>query len=284
MGNTSDVVVESARQGDTPGADTDVVAGAAVDHGRRHRLGSGDGHLGAGVAVTSEAAAIMGMIERAARDPAVDIEKLERLMAMRERIETRNAERSFNAAVAAAKGEIGPIFKNKTVDFTSAKGRTNYRYEDFAGVARAVDPVFARYGLSYRYRSKQEGPSISVTCVLSHADGHSEATSLEAKEDQSGNKNSIQSIGSAATYLQRYTLKLALGLSASTDDDGRAAGQQKEAISEDQAQAIADAITAKGKSHEGFCKLFKIERVDDLPAARFDEAMIAIRGKAKVVA
>lgn len=171
--------------------------------------------------IASESAALMSFIERAARDTSVDVEKFERLMLMKERVEKQHAERDFNAAIAAAKLEIGPIVKNKTVDFTSAKGRTNYKHEDMAEIARTIDPILARNGLSYRHKSEQSNGKLRVTCIVSHASGYSEPTTLEAAEDHSGNKNSIQAIGSAATYLQRYTLKLALGLSASTDDDGQ---------------------------------------------------------------
>jgi hypothetical protein len=168
---------------------------------------------------------ILAMIERAARDPTVDIEKFERLMAMKERVEDRLARQAFDAAISAAKGELGPIVKNREVDFTSQKGRTNYRYEDFAAVASAVDPVLARHGLSYRFRSEQQGAKLKIACRVSHHDGYAEETSLEATNDTSGNKNDIQAVGSAATYLQRYTLKLALGLAASGDDDGKSAGE-----------------------------------------------------------
>jgi hypothetical protein len=162
---------------------------------------------------------ILSMIERASRDPSVDIEKFERLMAMKERLEDRRAKQAFDNAIALAKGEIPPIVKNRQVDFSTGKGRTAYRYEDFSAVASAVDPVLARHGLSYRFRSEQQGNRLRVTCRLSHADGYGEETSLEAANDESGNKNALQSVGSAATYLQRYSLKLALGLAASNDDD-----------------------------------------------------------------
>jgi hypothetical protein len=181
---------------------------------------------------------IISMIERAARDPSVDIDKFERLMTMKERVDKQNALRAFNDAVAQAKGEFGTIVKNRVVDFTSQKGRTNYRHEDFSAVANVVDPVLKRHGLAYRFRSTQNGQRLTVTCILSHAHGHSEETTLDVAEDHSGNKNSIQAIGSAATYLQRYTLKLALGLASSHDDDGRRASEPQGFITDDQQAAI----------------------------------------------
>ena len=175
------------------------------------------------IAAPAPVADPLAIVARLAENPNVDPDKLVKLYELAERSRAARAKEAFNAAIAAAKGEIGPIYKNKTVDFTSQKGRTNYRHEDFAEVARTVDPVLSRHGISYRYKSTQVGGRVSVTCILSHADGYSEDTTLEAGEDSTGNKNAHQAIGSAATYLQRYTLKLALGLAATTDDDARSA-------------------------------------------------------------
>jgi len=126
--------------------------------------------------------------------------------------------------MAAAKAKIKTINKSRSVNFTTSRGRTQYRYEDFADIADAVAPVLAEQGLSYRFRTDSSPDLIAVTCIIAHRDGHSEQTTLSGPRDDSGNKNSMQAIGSAVTYLQRYTLKAALGLAASVDDDAQSAG------------------------------------------------------------
>ena len=204
--------------------------------------------------IVSHAAGLLSIIERAARDPSVDLDKFERLMAMQERIQQAEAKRQFNAAIAAAKGEFEKISKNRKVDFTSQKGRTNYRHEDLAEIARAVDPALAKHGLNYRFRVTQEGQRVSVACILAHRDGYSEETLLTAAEDHSGNKNSIQAIGSAASYLQRYTLKAALGLAVSHDDDGAAAGEASQAdelASDEQIENVRKALEFAGSKGGG---------------------------------
>ena len=45
---------------------------------------------------------IVEVIRRAASDPSVDVEKLERLMLMHERVMERNAEAAFNEAMRAS--------------------------------------------------------------------------------------------------------------------------------------------------------------------------------------
>ncbi len=237
-------------------------------------------------AAPDSSGALVSMIERLAVDPRVDVDKLDRLLQMQERVMDRNARAAFDAAVSIAKGEIGPIHKNKTVDFTSQKGRTNYRHEDFAEVARTVDPVLKRHGLSYRFRAAQSGPKLSVTCVLSHRDGFSEETTLEAENDNSGNKNSIQAVGSSATYLQRYTLKLALGLAASADDDAKSASGPQEIgpIDADQIAHLEQLIQDTGSDRGQFLKACKVDAIENLSLDHYKAALTRFAAKKKAMA
>src|SRR5690606_14175904 len=124
-------------------------------------------------------------------------EALTSIMALHERLQAVAARKAFDAAIAAAKSEMPIIMKTRTVDFTGKTGvRTNYDFEDLASIADAVTPVLSKHGLSYRYRTNQENGLVSVTCIIAHEDGYSEETTLSAGSDTSGNKNSIQAIGS----------------------------------------------------------------------------------------
>ncbi len=238
-----------------------------------------------GAPVVGESAALISIIERAARDPSVDIDKFERLMLMKERVERQNAVKAFNDAISAAKGDIGPIIKNRTVDFTSAKGRTNYKHEDFAGITSVVDPVLKRHGLAYRFRSGQNGTKLSVTCVLSHVAGHSEETSLETNEDHSGNKNATQAIGSAATYLQRYTLKLALGLASAHDDDARASGTDAASIITDAQKAELETLIRETDADMAWiCDRYEITDISQMTTAQFKEAKTGLSTRKRAMA
>lgn len=212
-----------------------------------------------------------------------DLNKLEKLMDLQERWEAKQARKAFDAAISAAKAEIKPIIKNREVDFTSKNGggRTNYMYEDFAQIAEHIDPILAKYGLSYRHRPKQEGKVLTITCILSHRDGHSEESPLCAPNDESGNKNGIQGIGSTASYLQRYTLKLALGLAAAKDDDGRKSGGPPDTITEKQAADLNAKISEVGANKEQFLRFLQVECLADLPAKKFTAALQALQDKAR---
>lgn len=222
----------------------------------------------------------MDMLDRAVQSGA-DVEVLEKLMGLQERWEKNQARKAFDEAIAAAKAEIPPIIKNRHVGFeskTPGKARTDYRHEDMAEIARTVDPILSKHGLSYRYRATSNiNEPVTVTCILSHRLGHYEETTLTGGRDESGNKNSLQGIGSTITYLQRYTLKAALGLSASNDDDGKEGGGG--ALNEQQVEAIRSAIVEVAADIGKFCRFMKVERIEDIPATRYDEAIAALAAK-----
>lgn len=197
-----------------------------------------------------------------------DGEMLERLIGFHERSQAHEARKAFEKALATAKAKIPVIAKNRQ----AALGRQPYRHEDLAEIARTITPILAKHGLSYRFRSQTTGALVTVVCVVSHRDGHSEENSLSASPDESGEKNSIQAIGSALTYLQRMTLKAALGLAASDDDDGQAAGPSS-VISRQQARELLDRIEEVGADKDALLQFFQIKGVTELPAARFRQAL-----------
>ncbi len=220
----------------------------------------------------------MDMIDRAVQSGA-NVETLGKLMELQERWDRNQARKAFDEAMSAAKAEIPVIFKNREVDFTSAKGRTNYRHEDLAGIARVVDPILTKHGLSYRYRtSSVPSEPVTVTCIVTHRLGHSEENTLSAGRDESGNKNSIQAVGSTITYLQRYSLKAALGLSASNDDDAKTAAMG-ETVDTEQIDKLRSLIVEVAADIPKFCKYMKVEKIDDIAAKDFKRAVSALEAK-----
>ena len=212
----------------------------------------------------------MEMLNRAVESGA-SLEMVEKLMTLQERWDASQARKQFDAAVSAAKAEIPAITRNAT-------GHNSKRYADFAAIAKVVDPIIGKHGLSYRFRTTQNG-TIAVTCILSHKAGHSEETTLSGPADGSGGKNAIQAIGSTLTYLQRYSLVQMLGLAAAADDDGKAGGSG-ETVTQKQADDLSDLIEANGKNRAQFLKWAKVERFEDIAATAYDACVKAIEYKA----
>jgi hypothetical protein len=161
---------------------------------------------------------------RAAVDKGADVATLERLAKLYEAAEANAQKKAYYDALALAKAELKPILKDKEVQKANDAGKL-YGYETLAAIAEAIDPVLAKHGLFYRFPDGEVGSSqdpklITVTCRLSHKEGYSEETTRTAPPDVGPNRNQVQAMGSTITYLQRYTLKAALGLAVSQDKDG----------------------------------------------------------------
>lgn len=205
------------------------------------------------------------IVERMAFSPDADLDKLERMLAMKERIDAQQAGIAFARALSSARAEMPPIVKDATVDFKTSKGHTHYRHETLAGIARQIDPILSKHGLSYRFRTEQGQGGVRVTCIVQHSDGHSEETSLTGAPDQSGNKNGFQAVGSAVTYLQRYTLKAALGLSAEVDDDAQGAAPAEQPPRQ-QRQPERETFNASAAARKLFDAIGGAGTTDDLTA------------------
>ena len=152
-----------------------------------------------------------------------DLDRLERLVAMKREYEADEARKAYNVAFAAFKDEAVRIIKNRKVTDGPLKGKS---YAELHAVVNAVTPALSTHGLSAAWRiTKDERDWLEVTCTLKHAAGHSESVSMGGPPDTGGAKNAIMARASTVTYLERYTLKAILGLSEQgDDDDGKGGG------------------------------------------------------------
>lgn len=198
------------------------------------------------------------------------VEIMTKLMDLRERWEAGQARKAFDAAVADAKAEIPTIAKNR-------EGHNKTRYADFSAYAAVVDPIIAKHGLSYRFRTTQTD-RISVSCILSHRDGHSEENTLSGPADKTGSKNEIQAIGSTLTYLQRYTLIQALGLAATNDDDAKQASMGA-TISDEQAMELRDLLEATDSDQQKFLAYVRADHLKDIQADKFAGLVAMLKRK-----
>lgn len=103
-----------------------------------------------------------------------------------------------------ARNKVNPHFRN--------------RYADLTAVLDAVVPAFTANGLSL----VQMVDGKQLVTVLSHTSGEfiSSAADIPAH-------NNAQQLGSALTYLRRYTVQALAGIAADDDDDGNVASKQR---------------------------------------------------------
>lgn len=176
--------------------------------------------------VVTDSAAIIQVIERAARDPNVDVEKMERLYAMAEKAAARQAEQAFNAALAAMQPTL-PVIEQK--------GKTDKAaYAKWEDINDAIRPMLHEHGFALSFRVNRTDQMVSITGVLRHVAGHHDETTLDLPVDTSGSKNAVQAVGSSVSYGKRYTAIALLNITSrdpkDRDDDGQAAGMRRSEV------------------------------------------------------
>lgn len=183
-------------------------------------------------------------------EKGADIATLEKLMALQERYEASQARKLFFEEFTAFQANCPELRKTKKVSFeTKTGGATEYHYSPLADITRQIGKVLKEHNLSYRWEIQDSKDEIKVTCLVSHVDGHTERTTMQANPDTSGAKNAIQARGSAIEYMKRYTLIGALGITtADSDIDGRLPELDVDKLHK-QYMEVYNAITAKDQSY-----------------------------------
>lgn len=237
---------------------------------------------------TSETAALLSMIERAARDPSVDLDRMERLFQMRERMVADQSRVAYLRALADLQAEMPTIEKlgNINKNEKGADGKNTgqqvamTKYAKWEDVVEGITPWLYKHGFSLSFRIAQPTPDrVIVTAVLGHREGHSENTAMGLPLDTSGAKNNVQGWGSSVSYGKRYTAFALLNISArGEDDDGKAAGAG-ELITDVQAGKLKSLIVEANADIERFAAYMKVERIEDIPAARFAHAVAMLNKK-----
>jgi hypothetical protein len=221
-----------------------------------------------------EGDSLLNLIERAARDPNVDIDKMERLFGMRERMQLQGSKTCYLAALSRMEAELPAIERKGTA-------HNNKKYARFEDFIEAVKPILAKHGFSLTFRIDQTDTAIKITGVLGHEAGHQETTSLSLPADTSGNKNPVQSWGSSISYGKRYVGMTLLGIATEDeDDDGKAAGGS-ERISSDQVEELRTILMDTGSDLARFYAMFEIECLEDMPKSKLQTArqMLAMKKK-----
>jgi hypothetical protein len=226
-------------------------------------------------------APMYSMIERAARDPAVDIDKLERLMLMQERAIARESKAAFDASMAELQPELPAIGeRGKAI----VQGQTRYTFALWEDINAAIKPVLMKHGFALTFRTDFSN-GITVTGVLSHRAGHREETSITLPTDASGSKNAVQAVASSVSYGKRYTAGALLNLTShGEDDDAYGSRAEPDNMASDwisTAEAIASLDDYKTRKAEVCAAYGGATRVPKNVLAAFNTRFAALKDAAK---
>lgn len=231
-------------------------------------------------AAASEANAIVSMIERAASDQRVDVDKLERLMAMRERMEAKQAETAFNVAMKDAQSEMRPISAN------ALNPQTKSKYATYAKLDSELRPIYTKHGFSLSF-DEDDSPKpdhVRVVCYVAHEAGHTRTYRKDMPADGKGAKGAdvmtkTHATGAAASYGARYLLKGIFNIAVGEEDRDGNEPANVATISQDQIDTLRDLIEATESDEVKFKAFIKVSDLADIRADKFDAAVRLLKQK-----
>lgn len=234
-----------------------------------------------GTAITERADSPVNMMEvisRAAADPNTDVDKLERLMAMAERIKAKEAEQAFNTAMVDAQKDI----KRVAPDLENPQTRS--KYASLAALDRVLRPVYTKHGFALSFDTGDGAPAehIRVICHVLHNAGHSRDYRVDMPCDGKGAKGNdvmtkTHAAGSAFSYGARYLEKMIFNVAiGQDDDDGNAAGGGNDPVTAEQLAEFQDMLGKCNGDPELFCKYMKVEAMAEIKQKDIGKAREAL--------
>lgn len=194
--------------------------------------------------------AVLAAIVELAKDPAVDVSKLDALLKMQERMTDREAEVLFNKALM----RLPPIHVTKrgTVTLESKDGKNkgqSYKFAKWEDMAPIIEPLLFQEGFRLMFNSQQragDGGGLVITGTLLHEAGHSKSASMPLPLDTGFGRNNLQAGGSTLSYGKRYVTEMLLNIVRDNeDDDGKSGGKPQSLSNEQIEQLLAKLKDAK---------------------------------------
>lgn len=222
---------------------------------------------------------MLAVIERAATDPNVDVEKMERLYKMYSDMQERKARQEFSAAMADAQADMRPIAAD------ASNPQTKSRYASYNALDRALRPIYSKHGfaISFDTDDSPKPDHVRVLAYVAHRGGHTQTYKQDMPSDGKGAKGGdvmtkTHASGAAMSYGMRYLLKGIFNVAVGEDDrDGNAA--RGPAVSEEQIANLIALSDEVGADLGKFLKFLKVEKLEDLPASRYESAVKALEKK-----
>jgi ERF superfamily protein len=234
------------------------------------------------------ASMVLALIEKVALDPRTDVEKLERLTAMYERLKAKEAELAYNAAKGRILKKLAgiKIVKNRPALSEIDNGKPQksvfeaFKYAPLEEIDKHLRPLLTEEEMDLSYSDEPcEGGGILIRGRLKHLpSGHYEDSFMPAPPDTTGGKSNVQAIGSTNSFLRRYVACNIFNIVVVGDDDDGTGGT----IDEAQAKTIV-ALIKKAKVGPKFLKYMRAQSVEEAGSLEAAVATIAARDYRKAV-
>ena len=221
---------------------------------------------------------VLEIIQQVARDPQVDVAKLQALLEIQLQIQDREAKIAFTEAFARMQPTLPRIKKNGKIDMREKGSMSFARWED---IDTAIRPILTAHGFTLSFTQKGSSRGVCMVAHLKHCQGHEETSEMELPPDTGAGRNALQAHGSTQSYCERYLTRGILNLVwEGVDKDGQSFGW----ITAQQSDTIMGLLEKNGansnpKVQSEFLKAMGAKTVGEIHATDFKKAINILEGR-----
>lgn len=177
----------------------------------------------------------------AAVEKDLDVDKLERLIDMRNKELERQAKLDYDEHFAAMQLDYVPVGKSKAALDRDGR-KVLYKYCPLEDILRVYQPIISKHGFSYRWSEETLTPTEKRMWCIVAGYGHEERSYVDIPiQAASAFTNAVQQRGSATTYGKRYSFIDAFGVIIDGEDDDATGVQEKQSAKNNARQYAQDA-------------------------------------------
>jgi hypothetical protein len=223
---------------------------------------------------------LLEVITRAAKDPDIDVGKMERLVELSRSIKRDEAEAAFNAAMAACQEAMRPI----SADATNPQTRS--KYASYGKLDKVLRPIYTRHGFSITFSDGEttKPEHVRVTALVRHSAGHKETHWKDMPADGKGAKGGdvmtkTHAAGAAQQYGMRYLLKGIFNVAIGEDDTDGNPPDSIETLTQEQIDNIQALITEVKADVPKMLHLWRVKALKDIPRVNYHTVMDLLEAK-----
>ncbi len=224
-----------------------------------------------------EPRSILSLIGDLARDPNVDVTKMQALVNMHRDLAADHARREYFEAMNRAQEEIQPVAR------TTENTQTHSFYAKLEAVDAAIRPIYLKHGFAISRNTVQPLTvgNIRVEVVCMHS-GHVEKFYREAGPDVMGpkgtpNKTVLHGSASTETFLTRYAICGVFNVIFKNQDDDGVGGLVEPADCAALRSMIAKVQALDpSRGEAAFCRYMEIKTLADMPKHALTKAISAL--------
>ena len=158
-------------------------------------------------------------------EKGVDVQQLEKLLALQERWQKTQAEKEFNLAMSNFQKNC-PVIKKKNA-VKGKDGKERYKFANIGDIVAQTKDEISANKLFYDFKTEDSKEFMKIICTVTHEAGHSKSTDFTIPIGKEDYMTDVQKYGARLSFGKRYAFCNAFGITTGDEDTDAVATEKK---------------------------------------------------------